>query len=81
MGEQRFKHNVVNPKYELDERLNNYKEIEKPPKEMYEPLGYDRKPNETHEMHYRKFYTDELEKVEEIMSKPTEFDTFHLKKG
>jgi len=65
----------------LNERLNNYEEKDIPPKEVYEPLGWDRIPNETKEKHYRKFYTDELEDIKECMSKPSEFDCFMLKKG
>ena len=65
----------------MNARLNNYEEVEFPPKEMYEPLGWDREPGVTTEKHYRKFYTQELETVEEVMSTPSEFDCFFLKKG
>lgn len=81
LGDQRFKSTVCRPKYMLNERLNNYEEVDKPPKEVYEPLGWDRIPNETTEKHYRKFYTDNLEEVTECMSKPSEFDCYMLKKG
>lgn len=65
----------------MNDRLRNWEEVDKPPKELYEPLGWDRKPNESGEKHYRKFFTEELEQCEEIMSKPSEFDQFMLKKG
>ena len=42
-------------------------------KEIFEPLGWDRKPNESTEKHYRKFFTEELEKVNQVMSKESEF--------
>ena len=65
----------------MNDRLRNWEEIDIPPKEVFEPLGWDRKPNESEEKHYRKFYTDELESIEDLMSKPSEFDQFMLKKG
>lgn len=65
----------------MNDRLRNWEEVDIPPKEVFEPLGWDRKPNETTEKHYRKFFTEELENIEEIMSKPSEFDQFMLKKG
>ena len=37
------------PKYEMNTRLNNWEEIDLPPKEIFEPLGWDRKPNESTE--------------------------------
>jgi hypothetical protein len=81
MTDQRFKSNVCRPTYKRNERLNNFEETEFPPKEVYEPLGWDREPGVTTEKHYRKFYEDELENVEEIMSTPSEFDQYMLKKG
>ena len=77
----RFKTNICRPKYEMNTRLNNWEEIEKPPKEIFEPLGWDRKPNESEEKHYRKFFTEELEKVKTVMAKESEFQCYDLKKG
>ena len=65
----------------MNTRLNNWEEIEKPPKEIFEPLGWDRKPNESEEKHYRKFFTEELEKVKTVMAKESEFQCYDLKKG
>ena len=80
-GELRFKGMVCMPKYEMNTRLNNWEEIDLPPKEIFEPLGWDRKPNESTEKHYRKFFTEELEKVNQVMSKESEFQCYDLKKG
>jgi len=81
MTDSRFKSNVCRPAYKRNERLNNFEETDFPPKEVYEPLGWDREPGVSTEKHYRKFYEDELETVEEIMSTPSEFDQYMLKKG
>ena len=85
-GDPRFRANICVPKYVMNERLRNWEEVDIPPKEVFEPLGYDRKPEPDKEgykgeKHYRKFFTDELEQCEELMSKPSEFDQFMLKKG
>ena len=66
--------NIVFPKYKLDSRLNVQVEHNAPPKEIFEPLGWDRVKGESSEKHYRKFYTDELENVKEVMSTPTDFN-------
>ena len=65
----------------MNTRLNNWEEIERPPKEIFEPLGWDRNPNESEEKHYRKFFTEELEKVKTVMAKESEFQCYDLKKG
>lgn len=82
-ADKRFKANICMPKYAKNDRLNNWEEVELPPKEIFEPLGWDRKPNpeEPGEKHYRKFYTEELEKVKQVMSKESEFQQYSLKKG
>ena len=69
------------PKYQLNERLNVQVEVGIPPKEIFEPLGWDRVKGESTEKHYRRFYTDELENVKEVMSTPTDFNQYTLKKG
>jgi len=35
---------VVHAEYELDKRLGCHREINIPPKELYEPLGWDPEP-------------------------------------
>lgn len=67
--------------YENDTRLNCMREIKVPNTLIFEPLGWDRVPGESKEKHYRKFYTNELETVKEVMSKPSEFMCYDLKRG
>ena len=45
------------PEYKLDERLKVYVETNQPANNLYEPVGWDRIPTQTHEKHYRRFYT------------------------
>lgn len=72
---------VVTPEYILDPRLNVYVETNQPPNTLFEPVGWDRIHNETHEKHYRRFYTQELENVKEVMKQPTDFNQYKLTKG
>ena len=72
--------NVLETQYQLDTRLNVYRESHIPPENLYMPLGWDPTP-EAKIKHYRKFYTDELEKVKEIMPLATPFDQFDIKRG
>lgn len=39
-------------------------EVNPPPKEMFIELGYDRSPG-SGDKHYRRYYTDELEKIKD----------------
>jgi hypothetical protein len=48
---------------------------------LFEAIGWDRIHNETKEKHYRKYFTEELENVKEIMSTPSDFDQYKLMKG
>ena len=48
---------TLKPEYKLDERLKVYVETNQPPINKYEPVGWDRIPTQTHEKHYRRFYT------------------------
>jgi len=73
--------NKVMPRYKRDKRLNVWRETNKPSSELYEELGWDREPKETVEKHYRRYYNKELETVKEVMSVPTMFDQFGLKRG
>ena len=56
IGDLRFKSNICKPIYQRNERLNNFEETDFPPKEVYEPLGWDREPGVSEEKHYRKFF-------------------------
>jgi len=64
---------IILPEYEVDERLSTpikaiYKEINIPPKNLFMPIGYNKKKPERKEeeiKHYRRFYNDELENIED----------------
>ena len=55
---------VIKPKYAYDERLRIQVEVDKPPASLFKELGYDRTPG-SGEKHYRRYYADELENVEQ----------------
>lgn len=57
------------------------KEVNEPPAILFEPLGWDRDRENPGEKHYRKLYNDELEDVKEVMSRPSEFNSYVLKRG
>ena len=67
--------------YLNDDRLNCMREMDIPSAMIFEPLGWDREPGVTKEKHYRKFYTDGLENTKAVMSKPSEFMCYNLKRG
>lgn len=71
---------VIMPKYKLCDRLNIDKEIDPPPKSMFIGLGWDEDAT-TNRRHYRQFYDDELENVEEIFPRKSPFDQFDLHHG
>lgn len=68
------------PKYELDTRLNVYREVNPPPESLFIGLGWDETP-ESKQRHYRRYFTEELEKVKEVMPVPTPFATYEIKRG
>mmetsp|Transcript_21809 Transcript_21809/g.16159 ORF Transcript_21809/g.16159 Transcript_21809/m.16159 type:complete len:132 (+) Transcript_21809:1030-1425(+) len=72
--------NVLPAKYELDTRLNVYREVDPPPASLFIGLGWDETPNEG-KKHYRRYYADELEFVKEVMPVVSPFDSYVLKKG
>ena len=72
---------ILFPEYKLDERLSCHRETNPPPKELFEPLGWDRDPTVDKTKHYRRFVTGELEHTQVLMAKPTEFKCYHLKRG
>lgn len=71
---------MIMPQYVLNERLKVYKETNIPPESLYIGLGYDDVP-EDNRRHYRRFYTEPLEKVKAIMPEETPFDQFIIKRG
>ena len=76
--------NVIYPVYVWDKRLKVKREqMPKPPETLYKEIGYDRDmPEEGKEgnKHYRRYYTDELEKVKEIFPKMP-FHTADIMRG
>ena len=72
---------IIEPKYENCERLGCMKEVDEPEGILYEALGWDREPGISKEKHYRKFVAEELEHCEEVMSKPSEFNCYDVKRG
>ena len=87
---------IILPKYELDERLGVYIEVNKPPPSIYVGLGYDHPdtrevlskiPQDASEeetakfqKHYRRIYNDELENDKEIFTRDT-FVEFDVLRG
>jgi hypothetical protein len=61
------------PQYEFDELLGVFRECNPPPANLYIGLGWDEVP-EDNRKHYRKYWSDELENVKELMPVPTPFD-------
>lgn len=72
--------NIVMPTYNLDTRLNVYREMNMPPSSIFISLGWDESPDQGRK-HYRRFYPDELENITEVMPIPTPFQTYNLKRG
>ncbi len=79
LGKESVK-NIIEPKYEMDQRLKVYRESQGPPETLFLGLGWDEDP-ETHRKHYRRFYPKELELVPEVMHNPTPFETYNLMRG
>jgi hypothetical protein len=57
---------VIYPTYKFDERLKVDREVDIPPANMFFELGYNRT-KEDKIKHYRKFFNNELELVDEVM--------------
>lgn len=87
---------VVMPHYYKDTALSVLKEKDEMPEELFLPLGYDEdedivefKKGETDivptgtvkRKHYRHFYQQELEDVDEIFQRKRPFNTIELKRG
>jgi len=58
--------NVLRPVYKFDERLGVEREVDIPPETVFMPIGYDRAKDDGIK-HYRRYYPDELENIEEVM--------------
>ena len=71
---------IVRAEYELDERLNAFRECNIPPDSLYIGLGWDENPEQSRK-HYRKYYPDELENVRDVMPVPSPFDQYNIKRG
>mgnify|MGYP006893251252 CR=1 FL=1 len=62
------------PVYDLDKRINVYREFKKPPESLFIACGHDI-PNldgtaiENPKKHYRRFFEDELENNKEIFTR------------
>jgi len=56
------------------------RECNKPPDAMFIGLGWD-EDKETKRKHWRRYYPDELENVEEILPNPSPFNQYDLKRG
>jgi len=72
---------IVKPKYKEDLRLGCHREVDAPNTVLFEELGWDRDPMNPLEKHYRRFVMNELEDATDIMSKPSEFECYDLKRG
>ena len=57
------------------------RETERPPEELFIGLGWD-EDQETKRKHYRRYYPEELENIEEIMGdKKSPFNSYYIKRG
>lgn len=74
--------NIMWPKYTEDTQLQVWREnaADVPPKELFIGLGWD-KDKDSKTRHYRRFYTEELENVKEIIPKPSPFNSYDVKRG
>lgn len=75
---------VIKPEYTFDQRLQVFVETNKPPANLFEPLGWDRNPNpdeSDRDKHYRRFFNKELEHVKEVMKQPSEFNQYKVMRG
>ena len=79
LGEDSVK-NIILARYALDKRLQVEREIKVPPATLFLGIGADPKPNDGVK-HYRRFYPKELELVPEVMTQPSPFDSYDLKRG
>jgi hypothetical protein len=74
--------NIVMPTYELDARINVYREKTRPPNSIFVPLGYDVPTTDGKKVlepkrHYRRYFEDELENNKEIFDR-SPFKNFNI---
>ena len=76
--------NILMPTYKHDDRLKTFREDFIPPKSLFLPVGFDGgvtcENPQGRNMHYRKFYMDELENNQEIFARKP-FHEFSLSRG
>ena len=58
--------NVTYPQYQFDEKMQIYREVNPPPKQLFLSLGWD-EDKETRRKHYRRYYINDLEKVDTVL--------------
>lgn len=68
------------PEYQHDADMGVDREVNPPPAALFIPLGWDEN-SETKRKHYRRFYNDELEKVTDVLPKPSPFECYNLNRG
>lgn len=70
---------VIPPEYAYDERLKINREVNQPPATLFMPIGFNQNPEDKIK-HYRRFYADELENIDDMMGdKP--FNEFDILRG
>ena len=79
MGKKAAK-NIVMPQYKRDPELDVDREIDMPPESLFMALGWDEDAT-TQRKHYRRYYTNELEKVTEVLPVPSPFNSYDIKRG
>ena len=57
-----------------------YREVNPPPKQLFLSLGWD-EDKETRRKHYRRYYINDLEKVDTVLQKESPFNQYDLKRG
>ena len=74
-GKKNAAKNVLYAQYQLDTRLNVYREVNPPPDSLFIGCGWDETP-EMKRKHYRRYYNDELEYIKEVMPVESPFDSY-----
>ena len=73
---------MIKAKYIKNERLNVRVEHEQPPESVFLGLGFDDDHSgDPTKRHYRRYYTDELENIKDVMPVASPFDQYEIKKG
>lgn len=70
---------VIKPEYAYDERLKINREVNAPPDSLFMAIGFNQTPEDDIK-HYRRFYPDELENIDDMVGdKP--FNEFDILRG